>query len=60
MVYKIFNKRFTRSSGFKSAIKHNEQLAEELHKPIIRKFRNFKYTHHSKAMFWVLIFQICN
>ena len=46
MVYKCFDKksallvdRSTSSgSGFKSAIKQNQQLAEELHKPIIRKF----------------------
>ena len=45
MVYKIFDKK-TKGSGVtlanKSAIKsipQNEQLAEELHKPIIRKFR---------------------
>ena len=44
MVYKIFDKK-TKGSGVtlanKSAIKsipQNEQLAEELHKPIIRKF----------------------
>ena len=44
MVYKVFNKK-TKGSGVtlanKSAIKsipQNEQLAEELHKPIIRKF----------------------
>ena len=44
-VYKFFDKR-TAGSGFtalanKSAIKsisQNEQLAEELHKPIIKKF----------------------
>ena len=44
MVYKFFDKK-TKGSGVKlvnkSAIKsipQNEQLAEELHKPIIRKF----------------------
>ena len=36
MVYKFLNKK-TAGSGIKS-IPQNEQLAEELHKPIIRKF----------------------
>ena len=36
MVYKFFDKK-TAGSGVKS-IPQNEQLAEELHKPIIRKF----------------------
>ena len=43
----------------KSAIK-NEQLAGELHKPIIRKFENEKYIHHLKTIFGVLIFLICS
>ena len=46
MVYKFFEKKKTKGSGVttlanKSAIKsipQNEQLAEELHKPIIRQF----------------------
>ena len=37
IVYKFFDKK-TAGSGIKSMLK-NEQLAEELHKPIIRKFR---------------------
>ena len=49
MVYKFFDKK-TKGSGVttlanKSAIKskpQNEQLAEELHKPIIRKFKKRK------------------
>ena len=36
MVYKFFGKKSSSGSGF--AIKQNEQLAEELHKSIIRKF----------------------
>ena len=61
MVYKFFDKK---SSG--SGAKHvntkitpqNEQLAEKLHKPIIRKFKNLKkerYTQHLKTIFGVLI-----
>ena len=37
MVYKFFDKKFA-GSGFNIEVKPNEQLAEELHKPVIRKF----------------------
>ena len=37
MVYKLFDKK-SKGSGVNIEEKHNEQLAEELHKPIIRKF----------------------
>ena len=37
MVYTFFDNK-TKGSGIKNKIKQNEQLAEELHKPIIRKF----------------------
>ena len=40
MVYKFFDKK-TAGSGIKS-MALNEQLAEELHKPIIRKFKERK------------------
>ena len=61
MVYKYFDKK-TKGSGFtkpanKSAIKptpQNEQLAHELHKPIIRKFKE-KYIQHSKTIFGLQI-----
>ena len=50
MVYKFFDKK-TKGSGVtlanKSAIKsipQNEQLAEELHKPIIKNLKKGKYT----------------
>ena len=36
MVYKLFDKESS-GSGIKNEIKRNEQLAEELHKPIIKK-----------------------
>ena len=36
IVYKFFDKK-SASSGIKS-MKQNEKLAEELHKPIVRKF----------------------
>ena len=38
MVYELFDRKSTSGSGFMSAIKQNQQLAEELQKPIIRKF----------------------
>ena len=42
MVYKFFDKK-TAGSGIKS-MPQNEQLAEELHKPIIRKFKKEVYS----------------
>ena len=45
MVYNFFNKKSASlldksvsGSGVNIEVKHNEQLAEESHKPIIRKF----------------------
>ena len=38
----------------------NQQLPEELHKPIIRKFEKRKVQQHLKIIFGVLIYQICN
>ena len=38
MVYKIFDKKFS-GSGIKNEIRQNEQLAEELHKPINIKIK---------------------
>ena len=37
MVYKFFDKK-SKGSGVNIPLEFNEQLAEELHKPIIRKF----------------------
>ena len=39
MVYKFFDKKSS-GSGIKNEIKQNEQLAEELHEPIIKKLKN--------------------
>ena len=39
MVYKCFDKK-TAGSGIKSMLQ-KEQLAEELHKPLIRKFKKY-------------------
>ena len=52
MVYKFFDKK-TKNSGIKS-IPQNEQLAEELRKPIIGKFEKEKSIQHSKTTFGVL------
>ena len=41
IVYKIFDKR-TAESAVKNEIMQNKEVAEELHKPIIRKFRKRK------------------
>ena len=37
MVYNFFDKK-SKESGVNIQVKNNEQLTEELHKPIIRKF----------------------
>ena len=66
MVYTFFNKKtalLADESAFGGAIKsmQNQKLENELHKPIIRKFRKKqRYVHHSKTMFEVLIWLICN
>ena len=62
MVYKFFDKK-TAGSGAntltnKSASKsmpQNEQLVENLHKPIIKKFTKKKYIKHLKTIFGVLV-----
>ena len=61
MVYKFFDKKsasLTNESAVGSSIKsipQNEQLAEELHKPIIRKFKKRKVHSHLKTIFGLLI-----
>ena len=52
MVYTFFDKRTSRGA---IAMPQNEQLAEELHKPIIRKFKKEKFIHLSKTIFGVLL-----
>ena len=37
------------------SVSQNQQLAEELHKPIIRKFKKEKCTRHLKTIYGVLI-----
>ena len=41
MVYKFFDKK-TSGRRIKNRIISNKELAEELHKPILRKFRKLK------------------
>ena len=50
MVYKFFDKK-TAGSGIKS-MQQNEQLAEELHKPIIRKLKKRKMYSSFKDNIW--------
>ena len=38
MVYKFFDKK-SKGTAIKNGIKQNQQLANELHKPIIRKYK---------------------
>ena len=38
MVYKFFDKK-SKGTGIKNEIKESQQLANELHKPIVRKFK---------------------
>ena len=62
MVYKFFDKK-TKGSGFtlaNNSVPQNEQLAEELHKPIIKKLKKRKYIQHSKTIFGLQIWQIYN
>ena len=51
MVYKFFDKN-TVSSGVNNEIKQNEQLAEELNKPIIRIFKKRKVYSAFKDNIW--------
>ena len=48
MVYKFFDKKSI-ESGISN--EPNYQLAEELHKPIIRKFKKEKFIHHLETIF---------
>ena len=50
MVYKVFDKKAA-DSGIKS-MQQNEHLAEEIHKPIIRKFRKRRMYSTFKDHIW--------
>ena len=51
MVYKLFDKKST-GSGFNIPLEFNEQLAKELHKPIIRKLRKRKVYSGFRDNIW--------
>ena len=51
MVYKFFDKKSI-GSGTKNEIKRNQQLANELHQPIIRKFKKRKVYSSFKDNIW--------
>ena len=52
MVYKFFDKKLKGSGVANNLIKQNLQLAEELHKPIIRKFKKRKVYSGFKDNIW--------
>ena len=60
MIYKFFDEKSTSNGTIKNKNTSNEELAEELHKPITRNLKNAKCIHHFKIIFGVLILQICN
>ena len=51
MVYKFFDRK-SKSGGVNIPLEFNEQLAEELHKPIIRKFKKRKVYSGFKDNIW--------
>ena len=51
MVYKLFDKK-SKGSGIKNEIKENQKLANELHKPIIRKLKKIKVYPSFKDNIW--------
>ena len=59
MVYKLFDKKNC-GSNIKNKNMSDQQLAEELDKPIIRKFKKRKVQSPFIDNIWVLILLICN
>ena len=58
MVYKFLDKNsalLNKSKGSGMVNEPNYQLANELHKPIIRKFKKEKFIRHLETIFGVLI-----
>ena len=53
MDYNFFDKK-SKGAGIKNEIKKNQQLANELHKPIIRKFKKRKVYSSFKDNIWVV------
>ena len=54
MVYKFFDEKSIRGGVANNEIKQNLQLAKELHKPIIRKFKKRKVYSGFKDNIWVV------
>ena len=50
-VYKFFDKK-SKGTGIKNEIKENQQLANELHKPVIRKIKKRKVYSSFKGNIW--------
>ena len=59
IVYSFFDKKST-GSGVNISSEFNKQLAKELHKTIIRKFKTRKFILDLEIIFGVLIWLICN
>ena len=57
MVYKVFDKIST-SSGINSI--SNQQLPDELRKPIMKNLKEERFIHHLKTIFGELILLIWN
>ena len=51
MVSKFFDKKHLRS-GVNNGVKQNEQLAEQLHKPIIKNFKKRRVYNSFKDNIW--------
>ena len=51
LVYKLFDKKFS-CNGFEFEIMSNPELAEELHKPVTRKFVKDKVYSSFKDNIW--------
>ena len=51
MDYKLFDKKST-GNGIKNKVNQNYQLANQLHKPIIRKFKKTKVYSPFKENIW--------
>ena len=67
IVYNFFDKKFASladksatRSGIKNKKVSKKELAEELHKPLIKNSRKEKYTHLLYTIFGVLILLIYN
>ena len=51
MFHKFFDKKFS-GSGVNNKIKQNQELAKELHKPIIKKFKKRRVYSSFKDCIW--------